>query len=99
MLRFYLGGRELNMIGYLYILATRNNHYYIGSTNNLKRRLIEHKSGKTKSLKKLLQFNLVFYKKYSSAIKSRKAEIRLKKFKSRKIIEKIIKSKNVTIKI
>lgn len=79
------------MAGYIYILQTKGNHYYIGSTNDLNRRLLEHKSGKTKSLKRLLPIKLVFSQKFGDVNLARKIENKLKRFKSRKIIEKIIK--------
>ena len=81
------------MIGYLYILNTKGNHYYIGSTNSLRRRIIEHRFGKTKSLRKLLPIKLIFNQKYNDIKIARKIEIKLKRFKNRKIIEQIIKDK------
>ncbi|MEW6407256.1 MAG: GIY-YIG nuclease family protein, partial [Patescibacteria group bacterium] len=73
------------------------NHYYIGSTNNIERRLFEHKQGKTKSLKKLLPIKLIFAQKYSGIKTARKIETKLKKFKNRKIIEQIIKERKINL--
>jgi len=81
-------------MGYLYILQSeKNGKYYIGSTNNLMRRLAEHNSGQTTSLKNLLPVRLVFSKFYANLKEARKTELHLKRMKSRNIIEKIIKDK------
>ncbi|MEK7652761.1 MAG: GIY-YIG nuclease family protein [Patescibacteria group bacterium] len=37
---------------YLYILRNKNGKFYVGSTNNLKRRFSEHNSGKVFSTKR-----------------------------------------------
>ena len=85
------GGRRCYIKGYLYILETKGNHYYIGSTNNIDRRLMEHNFGKTISLRKLLKIKLVLKQEYNDLKTARKIEAKLKKFKNKKIIERIIK--------
>lgn len=88
-------GRWHNM-EYVYILQSKiNGRYYIGSTNDLVRRLGEHNSGQTKSLKNLLPMKLVFSKVYEEIGAARKMELHLKKLKSRVILEKIIKEKDI----
>ena len=85
-----------NVMNYVYILKSeKNGSYYIGSTNNLERRLMEHNSGKTRSLKYLRPLQLVFKKEYKTLIETRKIERKLKKFKNRNIIEMIIKDKDI----
>jgi len=74
----------------LYILLCANNRYYIGSTNNLDRRLNEHNNGLVKATKYLLPVKLVFFQELSDLKLVRRLELKLKKFKSRKIIEQII---------
>ena len=79
---------------FVYILeSTKNGRYYIGSTNNLERRIIEHNSGKTKSLKYLTPLKIVFQKEYANEIEARRVERKLKKLKNRNIIERIVKEK------
>lgn len=79
-------------MGIVYILQSLvNGRYYIGSTNDLERRLAEHNSGKTKSIRFSRPYRLVFNYEYASLSDARSIEIRLKKLKSRSILEKIIK--------
>ena len=86
----YIG--KIGTMAFVYILQSeKNNRYYIGSTNDIRRRLAEHLSGKTASLKHLLPVKLVFSQNVTSLGDARRIEIKLKKYKSRVILEKIIK--------
>lgn len=81
---------------FVYILQSiKNNKYYIGSTNNLERRLVEHNCGKTKSLKHLRPLKIVFKKEYEKEVDARLIERKLKKLKNRNIIESIIKNQDI----
>ena len=85
------GSRRL-MNGFIYILKfNKSGKYYIGSTNNLERRLIEHKNGESKYTRENGDFNLIFSQKFNSVVEARKSEQKLKSFKSKKVIERIIK--------
>ena len=85
-------------MGTIYILRSLvNGRYYIGSTNDLTRRIEEHLKGKTKSLRFIKPFELVFSQTYNSIQEARKIEYKLKKLKSRLIIERIIKDKSVKL--
>ena len=76
---------------FVYILkSNKNGRYYIGSTNNLERRILEHNSGKTKSLKYLRPLEIVFYKEFIEEYEAKKIEKKLKRFKNKNIIERII---------
>ena len=87
---------KVGIMGYLYILQSeKNQRYYIGSTGDLARRLVEHNSGKTKSLVNLLPMQLVFSKSYENLQEARAMENKLKKFKSRDILERIIRDKEI----
>ncbi len=80
----------------LYILKSeKNGRYYIGSTKDIDRRIVEHNAGKTKSLRYQLPVKVVFIHCCEDIIEARKLELRLKKLKSRKIIESLISTKNI----
>jgi len=53
------------MKGYMYILLCSNGLYYTGSTNDLDRRLEQHKNGEGANFtKKYLPVKLVYYEEY-----------------------------------
>lgn len=86
-------------MAYLYILQSEvNERYYIGSTIDLDRRLKEHNEGKTTSTRLTRPFKVVFVQEYETIQEARNMEYRLKKKKSRLIIEKIITTDKITIK-
>jgi putative endonuclease len=75
----------------LYIIQSlTTGKFYIGHTNDLQRRLLEHNSGQTKSTRSGKPWILVYTKEYSSNIEAGREELRLKKMKSHKFIEDYI---------
>ena len=79
------------MFGFLYILKDNNGKFYIGSTDDLKRRLKRHYLGHTQTTRNMKNPTLVFSQKFSSLQEARKIEARIKKLKRKDYIEKIIK--------
>lgn len=80
------------MKGVVYILQFKNSgNYYIGSTNNLKRRIEQHLIGHTSTTSKLGEFELVFYQEFDSLIDARRVEKKIKSWKRHDFIEKIVK--------
>ena len=70
---------------YTYVLQSeKDKTTYIGSTKDLKNRIIEHNSGKTKSIKHKLPMKLIYYEAYLNKICARKREIELKTNSSKK---------------
>ncbi|MBI2029362.1 GIY-YIG nuclease family protein [Candidatus Gottesmanbacteria bacterium] len=74
---------------FLYILKNKDtNVYYIGITNNIKRRLEEHNgkhnhyTGKIPGI-----WKLIFSKEYNNSHDARKEETRLKKAKNKRYLE------------
>lgn len=65
---------------YLYILKSKkDNLLYIGSTNDLRRRLLEHNSGKVQSTMSRRPFELRYYEAFSCESDARGRETSLKK--------------------
>jgi putative endonuclease len=62
---------------YVYVLRSlKNNYRYIGQTNNLEKRLLEHNEGMTKSIR----FQIPFVLEYSETFETRIEAIRREKF-------------------
>ena len=81
----------------LYILVSqKTGRYYVGSTDNLQRRFIEHNSGQTKSTRYGIPWKVVFNFDFESSKEGLQAERRIKALKSKKIIEGLV---NHTINI
>jgi len=65
---------------YVYILKSRQDgNLYVGSTNDLRRRLAEHNNGKNVSTKSRAPFEIRYYEAYYSEDDARHRESALKK--------------------
>jgi len=65
---------------YMYILKSKiDASFYVGSTNDLRRRLSEHNSGKSIYTKHLLPWKVIYYEAYSTYDSAFKREMGLKK--------------------
>ena len=73
---------------YLYILkSTIKSWHYIGTSNDVEKRLKEHNFGKTKSTKAYRPLKLVYREVFPDKVSARKRELFLKKtFKARQEI-------------
>lgn len=72
---------------FVYILRTSSNTLYIGQTNNLERRLEEHRNDKSKSAKYIRyfsSFDLVFQEMYPTRKEAMHRENQLKKWSKAK---------------
>jgi putative endonuclease len=76
--------------GFLYILKDDGDHIYIGSTDDINRRIQQHICGGTYTTRRMYNAKLVFSQNFETLEKARKAELWLKKIKRRDYIEKII---------
>ena len=60
---------------YVYVLYSEEfNRYYTGFTKNIKRRLGEHNTGKTKSTKPYRSWKLIFFEECKTQIEARNRE-------------------------
>ena len=81
------------MKGYLYILQSlKNRSYYIGSTKNVELRLKQHNAGAVKATRHKGPYKLVFQQEFVSIVFASRAEKRVKGWKRRDYIEKMIRS-------
>lgn len=62
---------------YVYVIENENGELYFGSSNNLKRRLSEHQTGKVFSTKNHT-WTLIYYEAYRSETDARTREQRIK---------------------
>ena len=77
------------MIGYLYIIYSELiDKYYIGSTIDFERRIIEHNTGQNIATKNKGQWKLKFLKEYKDIKQARQVEYKIKKLKRRDYVEK-----------
>jgi len=82
----------------VYILRTSSNTLYIGQTNNLEKRIKEHKNKTSKSAKYIRYFNsfkLVYSEKHSTRESAMKREAQLKKW-TRSKKETLLTGKKIT---
>ncbi len=64
---------------YVYILKSqKNKELYIGYTNNLEKRLMEHRTGKGGYTKKYMPYELIYYEAYKAESDARHREHNLK---------------------
>jgi len=77
---------------YVYILKSlKNSKYYTGSTSNLEQRIKEHNYGKIKSTRNIRPLEIVYFEEVTTNSDARKRENQIKRQKSRKYIESLIK--------
>lgn len=84
------------MKGYVYFLKSdRNKRYYVGCSEDPRRRLEEfHNAGKVKATKYMRPWRLIFLKECLNMTEARKLECKIKRQKSQKYLENIMKSAN-----
>ena len=77
---------------YTYVLYSPNyNKIYIGQTNSIKLRLHEHNRGLSKSTKRYLPWELIYYEEFETRAESMQREKELKSHKGRDFIrEKLL---------
>ena len=80
---------------FVYILYSKSkNRYYVGHTNDLQRRLIEHNSGLTKSTKAHRPWKIVYTENLVSKSEAYKREKEIKSYKSGYKFQELKKSES-----
>ncbi|MBU4369876.1 GIY-YIG nuclease family protein [Patescibacteria group bacterium] len=68
------------MFWYTYILFCDQKIFYVGITNNLRKRVEQHKKKQSPYTKKFSDIKLVYFEKYESRRQAEKREIEIKKW-------------------
>ena len=77
---------------YLYILYSPvHNRYYVGSTEDLQKRLLRHNSGGVPSTKKYIPWEICYAESYSTRSEAIRREHAIKSKKSKIYIESLVK--------
>lgn len=79
---------------FLYILRSYvNSKYYIGSTEDLNKRLYYHNSGKVKSTKAYKPWKIIYTETYNNKVDALKREKQIKSYKGGNAFKLLIKNK------
>ena len=87
------------MKGYVYILKDEEGKFYIGSTNNIVRRLYQHSRNHTYTTHRMKMPKLVLSQEYKDLDTARKIEIKIKKLKRKDCVEKMVTEGYIKIAI
>jgi len=77
---------------YVYILLSeRDQKRYIGFTQDLERRIVEHNSGLVKSTKNRIPLKLIYFERFENKVEAMKREKFFKSGKGREFLNNILK--------
>ncbi len=83
------------MKGFVYIIYSEKwDQYYVGSSQDIEKRLLQHNSGKNKSTRGGSPWVLKYSETFDTPTQAKKREFLIKKKKSRKYIEWLINSES-----
>jgi putative endonuclease len=79
---------------HVYILYSESlDRYYVGSTSDLENRLVRHNNGDSRFTKSGIPWTIVLAEEFRSLSEAMSREHQIKKWKSRKMIVKLIEGK------
>jgi putative endonuclease len=78
-------------MSFVYVLKCNDNSYYVGAAPDYKKRLNKHNKGLVKYTKSRLPVVLVFLKHFNNIQEALLFESKIKSWKKRKSIEKMIR--------
>lgn len=87
------------MKGFVYILKNDLGKLYVGSTDNIERRIKQHNRGHTQTTRNMGNLRLVLCQEYKNLVEARQVENKIKKLKRKDYIEKMIETGYIKIKI
>ena len=80
-------------MGVVYILQSeKTGCFYIGSTDDLERRISEHLRGHSPATRGRGPWKLVYKEQFDTVVESRRREYEIKQWKSAKLIQALIRS-------
>lgn len=89
---------KIKMKYFVYILKDERNRFYIGSTNDLERRLYQHSKKHTHTTIRMKKPLLVLKQEYPTLSEARAIERKIKKLKRKDYIEKMVKEGYIKLK-
>jgi putative endonuclease len=80
-------------MAFVYILQSETTgRFYIGSTDDLERRLSEHLRGHSPATRRRGPWTLVYKEQFDTVVEARRREYKIKQWKSAKLIQALIRS-------
>lgn len=83
---------------YLYLLFLNNNTIYIGTTDNLKRRIKEHNASKVTSTKHKRPLKLIYYEAYLLKTDAQRRERFLKTTEGKRLLKQQLRDLLIRLK-
>ncbi len=76
------------------LLSEKLNKFYVGATSDLDKRIIQHNSGRQKFTSLGIPWKVVYYETFETLQAAKKREIQIKKMKSKKFTEQLIRNRD-----
>jgi len=80
----------MEKFGFYILQSVKNGYYYIGSANNIERRLMQHSKGSVRATKNLRPLTIKCFIPCVGLTEAKKSEYRLKSYKRKDILDKVI---------
>ena len=87
------------MPGFVYILEDDQHRYYIGSSEDIRKRYNAHLKGEVYTSRRMKNVKIALQQEYPTIQIAKKIELKLKKLKRRDYITKIIQDGYIKMKI
>ena len=84
------GSATLIIMYTVYVLKDKKGNLYKGMTNNLSRRLAEHKRGKTITIRRMKEIELIYKEEFTEKEEARARELYLKSATGRRFLKNIL---------